>query len=138
MKNKTFSFINIFGLAIGFTCCMLISLYLVNELSYDKFNVNADRIALVTMEYGGNGEVNTAVTTGTKVGPQFKRSFPAVQDYVRTIKSSAVLKYGDKQFEEKNFLYADASLFNIFSFDLLIRQLLWRKLVDEMIFVLFS
>lgn len=118
-KNKLYSSINILGLTIGITAAVLIGIYIMHELSYDKFNVNADRIALVTMEYGGNGEVNTAVTTGTKVGPQFKRSFPAVQDYVRTIKSSAVLKYGDKQFEEKNFLYTDASLFNIFSFDLL-------------------
>lgn len=118
-KNKLYSSINILGLTIGITASILIGVYIMHELSYDKFNVNADRIALVTMEYGGNGEVNTAVTTGTKVGPQFKRSFPSVEDYVRTMKSSAVLKVGDKLFEENNFLYADASLFNIFSFDLL-------------------
>jgi len=117
-KNKLYSFINILGLTIGITASVLIGIYIMHELSYDKFNANADRIALVTMEYGGNGEVNTAVTTGTKVGPQFKRSFAAVEDYVRTMKSSAVLKVGDKLFEENNFLYADPSLFNIFSFDL--------------------
>ncbi|WP_153797362.1 ABC transporter permease [Foetidibacter luteolus] len=115
-KNKLYSAINILGLTIGIAASILIGVYILNELSYDRFNVNANRIALVTMEYGGNGEVNTAVTTGTKVGPQFKRSFPAVEDYVRTMKGQAVLKYGDKQFEENEFLYADASLFNIFSF----------------------
>ncbi len=44
MKNKIFSFINIFGLSVGLTCCMLISLYIYNELSYDTYHKNGDRV----------------------------------------------------------------------------------------------
>jgi len=117
-KNKLYSGINILGLTVGLTAMILISVYILHELSYDKFNTKADRIALVTMEYGGNGEVSTAEVTGTKVGPQFKRTFPLVEDYERVMPATAVLKNGDKMFEEKGFLYADPSLFNIFTFPL--------------------
>ncbi|MEP6513337.1 MAG: ABC transporter permease, partial [Parafilimonas sp.] len=118
-KNKLYSFINILGFTVGITCCILIGLYITDELSYDKFHTNADRIARITMEFGSGGVVNAAVQTGTKAGPQFKRTFPAVQDYVRTMKYARVVTYGDKQFNEKNFLYADASFFVIFSFPLI-------------------
>jgi putative ABC transport system permease protein len=50
-KNKLYSVINIFGLTVGLAACLLIGVYINHELSYDKFNVNADRIVRVTMEY---------------------------------------------------------------------------------------
>jgi putative ABC transport system permease protein len=117
-KNKLYSFVNIFGLTIGIASCILIGVYIVHELSFDKFHKNADRIARVTMDYSG-GDVQTKVAiTGTKVGPQFKRTFPEVETYARTIKNTRVLKYQDKQFEEKNVLYADSAFFSMFSFPL--------------------
>ncbi len=75
-KNKLYSSINIFGLAIGLASCLLIGVYIIHELSYDKFNKNANRIVRVTMEYGDAGTVNKTATTGTKPGPQFTRTFP--------------------------------------------------------------
>jgi putative ABC transport system permease protein len=115
-KNKLYSAINISGLTIGLAACLLIGVYIHHELSYDRFNVNAGRIARVTMEYGGAGTVNTTATTGTKPGPQFKRVFPLVQEYTRTFISSGVVKAGDKIFEEPRILYADEPFFKIFSF----------------------
>ena len=50
-KNKLYSIINIFGLTVGLAACLLIGVYINHELSYDKFNVNADRIVRATMEY---------------------------------------------------------------------------------------
>src|SRR6476620_69580 len=85
-KNKLYSAINIIGLTTGIVCCALIGLYITDEMSYDKFHVNANRIARITMEYTKGGMVNTAATTGSKVGPEFKRVFPVVEDYVRTFK----------------------------------------------------
>ncbi len=118
-KNKLYSFVNIFGLTIGITSCILIGVYIMHELSFDKFHANADRIARVTMDYG-SGDVETKVaTTGTKVGPQLARTFPEVEAYTRTLKYARVLKYQDKLFEEKNFLYADSAFFNMFSFKLI-------------------
>ena len=75
-KNKLYSLVNITGLTIGIASCLLIGIYIVHELSYDRFHVNAARIVRVTMEYNFGDAPVQAATTGTKVGPQFKRTFP--------------------------------------------------------------
>lgn len=118
-KNKLYSFINIVGLSTGLAACILIGLYVFNELSYDKFNSNSKRIARVTMEYGGSGSSEETAVTGNKVGPQLKRTFPQVESFVRTMKSSRVIARGANAFDEKNILYADADFFKVFSFKLL-------------------
>src|SRR6266496_2078567 len=118
-KNKLYSAINIIGLTAGLTACLLIGVFITHELSYDKFNVNKDRIVRVTMEYSNAGTVNTTATTGTKVGPQFKRIFPAVEEYARTFISHGIIKYGEKIFDEQRILFADQPLFKIFSFQLI-------------------
>jgi putative ABC transport system permease protein len=118
-KNKLYTAINIFGLTVGLTACLLIGVYIQHELSYDKFNVNANRIVRTTMEYAKAGTVNKTATTGTKVGPQFKRTFPVIEEYTRTFISSSVVKYGDKIFTEPRILFADEPFFKIFSFHLI-------------------
>ncbi len=115
-KNKLYASINIFGLAVGLSACLLIGVYIIHELSYDKFNANANRIVRATMEYSSAGTVNKVATTGTKVGPQFKRTYPAVEEYVRTFITHNVVKSGDKIFDEPRILYADPAFFKIFSF----------------------
>ncbi|HEV3222195.1 MAG TPA: ABC transporter permease [Puia sp.] len=118
-KNKLYSFVNIIGLTIGITSCILIGLYIGHELSYDRFHKNADRIVRITMEYSNGGTIGRYAQTGTKVGPQLKRTFPSVNAFARTFKFPRVITYRDKIFNEKNFLYADSSFFNIFSFQLI-------------------
>jgi putative ABC transport system permease protein len=119
IKTKLYSFVNIIGLTVGITSFILISLYIQSEMSYDRFHKKADRIVRVTMEYSNGGTVGKYAQTGTKAGPQFKRSFPSVASFARTFKFPRIIQYGDKVFDEKNFLYADSSFFNIFSFKLL-------------------
>ncbi len=83
------------------------------------FIKKADRIARVTWEYNfGNAETKTA-STGTKLGPQFQRTFPEVEAYVRLMKYARVIAYEDKLFDEKAFLYADSAFFSVFSFPLI-------------------
>jgi putative ABC transport system permease protein len=118
-KHKLYSTVNIIGLSIGITSCILIGLYIWSELQYDKFNSKADRIARVTMEYNMSGTVQKAAVTGTKVGPQLMRTFPQIEAYARTYKSPRVIANGSKVFDEKNVLYADADFFRIFSFHML-------------------
>ena len=118
-KNKLYGAINVFGLTIGLSACLLIGVYIIHELSYDKFNANANRIVRATMEYAQSGTVNTIATTGTKVGPQFKRTFPVIEEYARTFISHNVVKSGDKLFDEPRILYADPSFFKIFSFNII-------------------
>lgn len=118
-KNKISSIINITGLTLGLTCCLLIALYIKHELSYDKFQLNGDRIARVIMEYkiGNDGKAGTF--TSTKVFPEFKRQFPEVVSGVRMTRTSRIIKYGDKLIDEKKFLFADSTFFEVFSFRLL-------------------
>ncbi|MDJ1502833.1 ABC transporter permease [Xanthocytophaga agilis] len=118
-KNKAFFLITVFGLSIGLTCCLIISLYVQHELSYDKFHQNRDRIVRVVMEYKMGTTVTKVGVTGTKVAPAFKRTFPEVESGVRLMKYASVLKYEDKLFEEQQFLFADSTFFDVFSFPLL-------------------
>jgi putative ABC transport system permease protein len=118
-KNKLYSAVNIIGLSIGIASCLLIGVYIADELSFDRFHANADRIARITMEYRVGDAVNKVPTTGTKVGPQLTRTLPEVTSFVRTWKYSRVVGFEDKLFEEKQFLYADSTFFSIFSFDLI-------------------
>ncbi|MGK6350417.1 ABC transporter permease [Parapedobacter sp. DT-150] len=118
-KNKLYSFVNIFGLTTGIVACLLIGIYVWNEVTYDTFHEKADRIARVTMEYQFSGANNKIAVTGTKVGPAFKRNFPQIERYVRTYKYPRVVSDGRQAFEEKQVVYADNDFFNIFSFPLL-------------------
>ena len=117
-RTRLYTLINLFGLTVGITSCLLIGLFIINELSYDRFNVNADRIVRMTMQFGAGGSQKFALT-GTKAGPQLQRTFPQVEAFVRTINSDPVVKNGTIMFNENRFLYADSSLFKIFSFRLL-------------------
>ena len=120
-KNRTASAINIFGLAIGFSSCLLITLFIKHELSYDDFEVKGDRIVRCIMEYrfDGGGEMQRGNFTSTKVAPTFKRTFPEVESAVRMFMDDYTVKYREKLFAEKRFMFADSSFFDIFSFPLL-------------------
>ena len=118
-KSKLYSIINILGLTLGITACLLIGLYIWQETHYDSFHLNKDRIMRVTMEIGAAGNVDKVAVTGTKVGPEFARKFPAVESFTRTIIGTRIIANGDKTFTEKNILFADSEFFNIFSFRLL-------------------
>ncbi|HEX5667375.1 MAG TPA: ABC transporter permease, partial [Chitinophagaceae bacterium] len=118
-KHKLYSVVNIAGLTVALTACLLIGLYVWNELRYDRFHANADRIARVTMEYSNAGSVNKTAVTGTRVGPEFKRRFPEIESFSRTIIGSRVISKGEKVFTEDHILFADSAFFSMFSFQLL-------------------
>ncbi len=118
-KNKLYSSVNVVGLTTGLSACLLIGLYIGNELTYDQFHVNADRIVRVTSDLSISGTRRQFAQTGSRVGPQFERTFPQVERYVRTMKDVHSVSVGQQSFEENGILYADAGFFNIFSFPLL-------------------
>ena len=119
LRQKGFTFINILGLTVGLTSCILIGLFIADELSFDSFHTKADRIVRVTMDYGRSSSTSQAAVTGTRVGPQFKRTFPAVEEFTRIILSSAVIGDGANHFRENKYLYADSSFLSMFSFPIL-------------------
>src|SRR5205085_11479880 len=110
-KNKTASAINVFGLTIGLTCCLLIALYIQHELSFDKFEKNGDRIARVIMQYSfdGSSESNEGNYTSVRVAAIFPKTFPEVESAIKMTEYSRVVQYDDKMFDEKNFMYADSN-----------------------------
>ncbi len=119
-KNKTASFINIFGLTIGFCSCFLIAIYIQHELTYDNFELNGNRIVRVIMGYSfkGDGDEKKGNFTSVRVAPVFKQTFPEIVSAVRMTEYKRVVQYQEKQINEKRFMYADPSFFRVFSFKL--------------------
>ncbi|WP_341227795.1 ABC transporter permease [uncultured Arcticibacterium sp.] len=119
IRNKVFSSINILGLSLGLTVVMLITLYVKDELSYDRFHVQGPRIYRVVNDwYNPDGSKGgTDSNSGNPQGPMFQANVPGIKDYVR-VKG----EYRDvKQKNEVNgyeMLSADASFFSVFSFPL--------------------
>jgi putative ABC transport system permease protein len=118
-RKKIFSFINIFGLTVGLISCTLIGLFITDELSFDTFHHNAASIVRVTMDYKKGSTPALSALTGTKVGPQFKRTFPDVRDYTRTLIARSVISIGPTRFNENRLLYTDASFLHLFTFPVL-------------------
>lgn len=119
LKSKVYSFINLGGLAIGMACCLLIVLYVRDELSYDQFHENAHRIYRVLAESGNEEDrVLESANTSFRVGPALKQSFPEVLDAIRFREGyRGVLSYGEKSFAEKKFYFVDPTVFEVFTFE---------------------
>lgn len=115
-KNKLFSFINIFGLSLGIATCFIIMLYVQDELSYDRFNRNADNIARVVFKADINGgKINESVTM-PPVAQTMKRDFPEVQDATRLFfYGSPKILYKDNVYKDDRLAYADPNFFSIFT-----------------------
>src|SRR5215218_10341326 len=86
MKNKVFSFINIFGLTIGLTCCMLISLYIQHELRYDTYHVNRERIYQLDALSVNDGKEERQATISAPTGSAMQQEFPEIEDQARLLK----------------------------------------------------
>ncbi|MGZ3754939.1 MAG: ABC transporter permease [Mucilaginibacter sp.] len=123
--NKVTSLISIAGLAVGIGCFLLLSTYLLNELRYDRFHANADRIVRLihNSKSSTDNETHAIAVTPTAPVPVFTQEFPDIADGVRvydyTNSRPAAVQYGDKLFNEKHMLVADESFFKIFSFKFL-------------------
>jgi putative ABC transport system permease protein len=117
-KNKTFSAINIFGLSVGIAAFLLIVNYLRFEYSYDDAHVKKDRIFRVPMTVKEtDGQEQTFAFTYPAVAPALKKDFPEVEEAARFRRRGGIVTYGDQKIVENGSVYyADASLFNIFSF----------------------
>jgi putative ABC transport system permease protein len=118
--NKIFSFINVFGLAVGLTCTMLIGAYLYSELTYDTYPVNANQIYRVGIHLASNGSVADFPSVDNAVGQGIKNNFPQVLAVTRLERDYPdFIKYGDRQFKEENLVVADSNFFTVFSIPLI-------------------
>lgn len=122
MKYKFISFINLFGLTIGFTCCLLILTYILNELSYDRYNKKADNVYRITRTfYNGNGDVALTLSTiSPPFGYYLPTDFPEIQKMTRLLNNgTAPLRYKDKLINEQNVYFADENIFDVFTIKVL-------------------
>ena len=117
LKNKTFSLINISGLAIGFSSFILIGLYVIDELSYDKFHEKADRIYRLEADIRFGGTDLRLAVSADPAGAVLKKDYPEVEQYVRFYASegSKFVKKGNEYINENDVVYADSTLFDVFT-----------------------
>ena len=123
-RRKGYAFINTMSLALGITCCLLIMLYIRDELSYDRYHDKADRIYRVVAEERQRGTTVRTVRTAEVMTPTVKfmrEDFPEVEDMVRFNPpvNAWMVKYGETGFYERSFYQADSSVFNVFDVPLL-------------------
>jgi len=124
-KRPSFTVINILGLAIGIACCLLIALYVFNELSYDHFHNKADRIYRVTQKTVTSAKEEAGASTPFPVGPTLKNDYPGqiaktvrffdMQEEVRTIINTET----DEPFRVDHFYVTDSTFFDVFDADLI-------------------
>ncbi|MEO6540516.1 MAG: ABC transporter permease, partial [Ferruginibacter sp.] len=119
-KNKSFSAINIAGLAIGIATCLLIILYVLDELSYDKFNEKANRIYRINNEVKfGDNQFDLAQAPGL-LGPEVVNEFPQVAQYTRLRwHNSLLIKKENENVRETKITWADSTLLQLFSLELI-------------------
>ena len=119
-KNKVFSIINIVGLAIGLGCFLLISLYVIDELSYDRFNKHAERIYRVDSDIIMGGTSLDLAVASDPMGATLKKDYPQVEAYTRFYSNGSIMiKKGNEYIDEPNFSHADSTLLDVFSFPLI-------------------
>jgi len=119
-KNKGYSAINIIGLSSGLAVCLLIVLYVINELGYDQFNKNADRIYRLDADLFFNNTAFRAANTPEPMGPTMVREYPKLEQMVRISNQGGIsIKKGDQTLMDQNAMFADSTFFKVFSVEMI-------------------
>ncbi len=120
LKNKAFSFINILGLSIGISVCFIIMLFVQDELSYDRFNKNADKIVRIYFKANMNGGKINEAGVMPPVAKALKSDYPEVEDATRFRPDGRPkIEYRHKIFKEAEAAFVDPNFFSVFSFQFL-------------------
>jgi putative ABC transport system permease protein len=117
-RHKGYSLINITGLAIGMACCILILLWVQDELRFDRFHKNADNICRVIQDIKFSDHSTTWAITQGPLGPSLKEDFPEIVNFTRVTGRRFRLNHGDQSFDEVLGM-ADGSIFEMFTFPLI-------------------
>lgn len=118
-KEKSYSLINISGLALGFVCCLMISLFIKDELSYDNFHQDGDRIYRVAAAYMRQSVWEPYSTNSWPTAEKLRTNFEEIEQLVRIAGMSEIVTYGGKRFDEERIAVADENFFEVFSFPLI-------------------
>jgi putative ABC transport system permease protein len=116
-RYKAFSFINIFGLAIGIAASLLILEYARYELSYDRSEPNSSRIYRLEQDRYNNGKLSTQWAAGaTGIGPLVKDAVPEVESFARLRSNGAIVSYKDREFREDKIFFTNDAFLSMFSY----------------------
>ena len=113
-RNLAYTTLNVLGLAVGLACCILVFLYIGDELSYDRFHEHADRIVRVGTDFEVDGVVRPSALSQGLLAPVLEDDLPEVEHAVRVIGGDFVLRVGDEVFQETNVAYVDSTFFEVF------------------------
>ncbi|MBC7919537.1 MAG: ABC transporter permease [Ferruginibacter sp.] len=116
-RNPVFSLIHVGGLSTGLACCMLILLYVKDEVSFDRFHAKKDQIFRVTATLTGEKETRKIGSTNKVVGPSFQRAIPNVEAFVRLQEDLFIVRRGTETFNQ-SVLFVDSTFFSVFSLPL--------------------
>jgi putative ABC transport system permease protein len=119
-RQRAYIIINILGLSIGIACSLLIALFVINEASYDKYNMKKDRIFRVILNGKISGQEITGAYTPAVMGPTLPKEFPEVEDFLRMNgHGPTVVEFEKQVFTDNDIIEADSSFFNFFSIPIL-------------------
>jgi len=119
-RNKLFSSINIFGLAVGLTGFILITLWVRYELSYDRFHENREKIYRISVTMETNGQLEKIAMSPPGYGPGLKNNFAVVENFARILPWRPVTITADERRFSQSIHFADGSLFEFFSFPIVL------------------
>jgi len=132
MRNKVYSFINIFGLALGVTCCLLLSLYIREEMSYDKHHKRAGDLYRIVTHFQSGSAMDKVGAVSPPIAMAVKAEVPEVEAAVRILdppgvkeyyttggkeKARSLMQYKDHLFYESEGFLADSTLFEVFTYE---------------------
>ncbi len=119
-RHKGYAAINIFGLVLGLAAFWMIALYVADELSYDRYNKNAGRIVRLAQHASWDGGNMNVALTSPPFAPALKTDYPEIEDAVRIdAEGGGIITYQDKKINAGDIIFADKSIFNIFSYQFL-------------------
>ena len=118
LRSKVISIINIAGLSIGLAVCMLIMLYIMDEVSFDRFHANKDQIFRITAKMSSEKETRLIANTNQIVGPSFAEEIPEVQAFVRMQSNPFIVRHNGEVTEQEA-TFVDENFFSVFSFPLI-------------------
>lgn len=120
LDNKTFTFLNVMGLAIGMASFILIMLWVKDELSYDSYNLNSGRIYRINFYIRLNGHDGTSSFCPPPLAGTLRREFPEIENVVRFRSyDKSIVKYENNIYTEYNIIYADSTVFGVFTIPVL-------------------
>ncbi|GAB5520430.1 MAG: ABC transporter permease [Rhodothermales bacterium] len=120
-KRKGYTFINIAGLAVGLAGCLLMVLFVQDELSYDRFHTGADQMYRVVFDaQAANAPRDRFAVTSLPIGAELRENYPEVESVVRMTTTEGRMQVGDQTFFDDDALLAEASFFDVFDFPLIV------------------